>query len=305
MPRRLLPLLILLQAACATTGATFRSGVGDALLEHPPYGAGAAAIAADGTPVRIGAFPIVYQRGATQPEQFDPAAAPGTPAGALIADMEAFLDSLVTATGTAPLRLVTPGGPRVTAVAPTSVGVPPDVRFGCLTELELPGEECAPRGDSALGRGPQQMKLAVGRPSPEWIAWARAAMDGARATHALVLALEVGQYLPRQRGLAGRKVVELGTGHAVELPWLTSLETPVMVVQVTGALVDRDGRAVRIGAEGIHAKRTRLVVSALGAQEVLTSDDLADVRAARRDDLPGRPLAWQEAMRQLVAQLTR
>ena len=35
-----------LLTGCATTGATFGSGVGDRMLEHPPYYAGAAPTAA-------------------------------------------------------------------------------------------------------------------------------------------------------------------------------------------------------------------------------------------------------------------
>jgi hypothetical protein len=180
--------------------------------------------------------------------------------------------------------------------------VPPDVQFGCAPDAAA-GDDCAERGDSALGREGQTMRLAVGRPSAEWVAWAGEAMGRAGAARVLVLTLEVGQYLPRQRGLRGDKEVELGTGHVVALPWLTSLETPVSVLQLTGALVGRDGKAVRIGAEGIHARRTRLALSALGVQELLRDEDVEAVRTARRDDLPGRPLAWQAALRQLVSQL--
>lgn len=305
MSVRVLPLLLVLATACATTGATVGSGVGDTFLEHPPYVAGARTIAAAGEAVRIGALPVIYQRGASQPAMFDPAAAPGTPAGALIEAMDAYLDSLTTASGAAPVRLVPNDGPRVTAVAPTSVGVPPDVRFGCRTDTGLPDGDCVVDDGGALGRGRQQLKLAVGRPSPEWVTWARGAMEGAGVTHALVLTLEVGQLLPRQRGLVGKKVVELGEAHEMELPWLSSLETPVMVVQLTGALVDRNGRAVRIAVEGITAKRTGFLASALGAQEVLSPEDLASVRTLKRSDLAGQPLAWQEAMRQVVRQLTR
>lgn len=38
------------------------------------------------------------------------------------------------------------------------------------------------------------------------------------------------------------------------------------VLQLTGALIDRDGKAVRIGAEGMLARRTRLLVSSIGGQ---------------------------------------
>jgi len=149
------------------------------------------------------------------------------------------------------------------------------------------------------------MKLTVGRPSAEWTAWMQEAMDANGVSQTLVLTLELGQYLPRQSGILGRKSVELGTGHEVPLPWLTSLETPVTVLQLTGALVGRDGRAIRIGAEGLVAKRTRLTVSSMRAQELLRDEEVAELRTLRRADLPGEPLAWQVAIRTLVEQLTR
>jgi hypothetical protein len=148
------------------------------------------------------------------------------------------------------------------------------------------------------------LRLAVGRPSAAWAAWARDVARDAGVGRVLVVTLEVGRLWPRQVGARGDKVVDLGTGYAERLPWLTSLETPVSVLQLTGALVEADGRAVRIGAEGILARRTRLLVSAAGAEELITDDDVERARTLRRDDLPGRPYAWQAALRSLVAGLT-
>lgn len=303
-PRSLAALLLtaLATSACATTGATYKSGVGDKLIEHPPFYAGAATTPARAAGARIGVLPVHFQAGVTQPATFEPSAKPGSPTAQLLAEMNAYLDSLTMFSGAAPVRLV--AGGRTSAVAPTAMGVPPDVRFGCETETDLPDDDCK-RTEGALGRGGEWMKLAVGRPSPEWTQWAGQVMAEHDVSHVLVLTLEVGKYLTRQKGMLGRKVVELGTGHEVAFPWLTSLETPVNVLQLTGALMDRNGQAVRIGAEGILARRTRLLVSTIGAQELVTDDDVQALRTQRREDLPGQPLVWREAMRQLVQQLTR
>jgi hypothetical protein len=292
-------LLLAVTAACASTGATFRSGVGDTFLEHPPWYGGSFVEAAGERP-RMGHLPVAYQRGATHADFFDPTGGPSSPVSALLTEMNDFLDSLATATGLS-VRLVE--GRRASAVAPTSMGTPPDVQFGCRTDDGTPFGDCAERDEGALGRNRQPMRLAVGRPSPEWITWMGGVMQAQGVERALVLTLEVGQYLPRQRGLLGRKEVELGTGHTVSIPWLTSLETPVTVLQLTGALMGADGKAIRIGSEGFHARRTRLLVSAVGGQEVLTNDDVTAARTARRDDMPGAPLAWQVALRHLVARL--
>jgi hypothetical protein len=286
----------LVASACATTGSTVGSGVGDTYLERPPYYAGAPAgtVAAAGAP--IGHLPIGYQRGATQPPLFDPDGGGGTPVGTLLREMNAYLDSLAAATG---------GSVRIAVASVPSNAVAPDVRFGCRTATGAPGEDCEPRDSRAsLGRRSQNMHLAVGRPSSSWVSWARESAAVSGAERVLVVALEVGQYLPRQSGLIGDKSIELGTDYVQPLPWLTSLETPVAVLQLTGALMDLDGRAVRIGAEGIYARRTRLLLSAIGAQELITGEDVEAVRSLRREDRIGQPLAWQHALSTLYAQLT-
>jgi hypothetical protein len=276
--------LLILGAGCAT-GSTFRSGVGDAHLQSPPYYAGAR-VSRDATP-RVVHLPIGYQHGAAQLPIFDPAASPGTPTAALLADMNAYLDSLGVTT-------------RIDTAAGASRGTPPDVHFGCPADAS--DDDCAHQRE--LDSDQRPMRLAVGRPSASWVEWAAAAADRAQASAVLVLTLETGQYWTRQKGrFGGRKAVELGTGNSQPVPWLTSLDTPAHVLQVTGALVGRDGRAIRIGAEGLFARRTPFLISNLGAQTLLTDEDVERARTLRRDELPGRPLVWQAAIRNLIAEL--
>ncbi|HEX6309828.1 MAG TPA: hypothetical protein VFZ69_16770 [Longimicrobiales bacterium] len=265
---------------CATTGATFRSGVSDTFLEHAPWYAGER-----GGDSAVAHLPIVYQRGGSQSEMFDPRANPGSPVAALLAEMNAYLDSLVS-------------GPRLEA-RPLP-GTPPDVQFGC--EVDAAGE-CTNGPAAPFEFGSPRMRLAVGRPSADWTAAVAAALAERGAARVIVLTLEVGQYWPVQTNWRGSKAVELGTNHRADLPWLTSLETPVTVLQLTGAMMDRDGRALRIGAEGLLAKRTGIVAAGFGMQAVLSDEDVQQMRTGRREELPGRPLVWQAALRTLVAQL--
>lgn len=269
---------------CATTGATVGSGVGDRMLHEPPYVAGRSA----GGVREVAHLPIAFQAGSTQAPIFDPSYAPDSPVAAMLREMNGYLERRGESRGleiTAPLR-----------------GTPPDVQFGCE---QLAGEDCEHRLEDPTTTGRRWMKLAVGRPSPSWIAGLAAAMDSAGADATLVLTLEVGQYWVHQRNVLGAKEVRLGTGHTVGVPWLTSLDQPVQVLQLTGALVDREGRAIRIGAEGLWARRTRLLLSAVGAQELVTDEDVERLRTARREDLPGSPLVWEVAMENLVRGLTR
>jgi hypothetical protein len=189
---------------------------------------------------------------------------------------------------------------RVVAKAPET-GTPPDVHFGCTTDA---AGDCTEEGEVEGGGANRRLQLSVGRPSEEWIAWLGATLDSTTTDHALVITLELGNYWPRQKGMSLAKEVQLGTGHSVSVPWLTSLEKPVAVVQLTGALIGRDGRAVRIGAEGMLAKRSNLALSAIGGQMLVTDEDIQSLRTLRREDLAGQPLVWQAALRGLVAQLT-
>lgn len=276
--------IVLLAPACATAGATLNSGVGDRLMEHPPYAAGNGRLSGSG---RIAHVPIAYQRGGSQEAFLDPESEPGTPVAELLDEMNAYLDSLG-----ASVRLAVPDAER---------GTRPDVYFGCE---QNPGGECVADSREVAVQGRPWMKLAVGRPSKSWVVPVRSALDRAGADGTLVITLEVGQYWTRQRDILGRKEVRLGDGYDVAVPWLTSLDQPVSVLQLTGALVGRDGRAVRIGAEGLVARRTNVLLSAVGAQALIGDEDVESLRTRRREDLPGRPLVWRAALRSLVAELT-
>jgi hypothetical protein len=272
-------------AGCTTTGATLGSGVGDAMLQRPPYYAGAAKVLDAKSIVRL---PVAWQRGASDSPIFEPKSDGNSEVAALLDEMDRYLDSL---------RVTT----RIERTASLPAGTPPDVIFGCNVRH---GDDCEEsEGQGIVGRGGPRMRLAVGRPSADWISEVARAADASGASHVLVITLEAGQYHLRQKGWQGRKVVELGTDYAVSFPWLTSLEHPVNVIQITGALMDRDGKAVKIGAEGLIAKRTPLLVSALGAQSLVSDDDVRTLRNATREDLPGQPLVWQAALRTLVERL--
>lgn len=266
---------------CASTGATHGSGVGERYLGHAPYYAGARSV--DSV---VAHLPVQYQRGGSQAPMFDPQGTEGSALADLLREMNTYLDSLV-------------AGPRLDVAG--LPGTPPDVHFGCEVDV---GGECTNGPASPFEYGRPRMRLAAGRPSGDWTAAAAEALERQGAARVLVITLEVGQYWPQQTNWRGSKAVELGTGHRTDLPWLTSLETPVGVLQLTGALIGRDGRAVRVGAEGMLAKRTGIIAAGLGAQALIVDEDIELLRTGRREDLPGQPLVWQTALRTLVEQLT-
>jgi hypothetical protein len=271
--RRAYLALAVLTAACASAGSSVNSGVAPKEFKKPPFYAGASVPNVAG----VAYLPIRYQA-----ERTDPRGDAGSPAAAFVTEMNAYLDSIAT-----PARLL----PNV-----TEAGTPPDVHFGCGTL-----GDCAGGGNEDADH---RSRLWVGRPSPDWIGWIGAALDSASHDKLLVITMEFGEYWPRQKGLSLGKEVRLGTGYSVGVPLLTSLEHTICVVQLTGVLVGRDGRAIRIGAEGMLAKPTPIALSALDVGLGIRNGDIERLRTLRRDDLPGQPLVWQVALRTLVSQLT-
>jgi hypothetical protein len=229
-------------------------------------------------------LPIAWQESRRSDPRDDPPDGPDSPLGRLLRDMNAFLDSL---------RASAPLSPDA------AVRGPPDVHFGCPADM-LGG--CIETEDETPSMG--RFELSVEAATGGWRRWVGEALDGVGAGGLLVLTLEFAYYWPEQTNLRGDKVIELGTDYTVPVPWLTALNAPVTVLQVTGALVDREGRATRLGAEGLFAKRPGLLRNLIGVQAVIRDEEVELVRTLRREDLPGAPLVWQAALHALVTGLT-
>jgi hypothetical protein len=274
--------LLLSTTLAACSGSTVGSGVGDRMLQEPPYYAGRL-LPADSPSFAV--MPIGYQRGAAQSPIFEPEGEQGSALFALLQEMNAFLaDSLDVG---------------VALVAATALpGTPPDVHFRCESDGL---DECLFPDDGATQ---PNMHLAIARPSAEWSTALGQALAQSGASHALMITLEFSDYWTYQTNLRGEKVVRLGTRNVIAVPWLTSVETPVSVLQLTGAVLAADGRAARIGAEGLIARRTGILLSAIGGQALVTDEDIEALRTQRRQDLVDTPLAWKVALRNLVAGLT-
>jgi hypothetical protein len=166
--------------------------------------------------------------------------------------------------------------------------------FYAPQRLHVPAEEQLPR-DAVIVRTID--------PTGPWKKRLQAAAAEASASHVLVVALELSDYPVSQKNWKGSKAVDLAAGHTMPIPWLTSLDQPVEVIQWTGALYRADGKFVRGGAEAFEALRTPFKESAFHVQRTMTPVTLEEALAARRDDLPGSPLAWEVAMKNLVAEL--
>ena len=145
--------------------------------------------------------------------------------------------------------------------------------------------------------------LHVRQPSAAWSQAMAALLAREGAQYAVVASLGVSQY-PKGRDGAFAKKVVLGTGYEEPIAFLTAEDKLLEVLQVTGVLVDAQGRVVRAGAEGILARDTPFAAQVFDVSKVLDDRTLARVLTKeRRADLPGDPLKWQVALGNLLAQL--
>ncbi len=268
---------------CLAPASLSGQHVSEKILKKPPYYIGRRI--EPGAVVRY--LPVTYDPDGSEDAGFVPRETPGGPVAELLHSLNRQLDSLLAGMALAPVT-AEPGGA-------------PDIFFGCMTDGA--GDCVDWDDDTRVERGVQLLLKIAREPGRKWSVWLSESLAAGDASHLLLISLEVSQYWPRQVNLKGDKVVDLGSGYQVKLPWLTSIETPISVVQLVGALVDRRGRVVRIGAEGMLARRTSLMPSSEGLQALITDEDVAQLLTMRREDLTGQPLAWQAALHQLTAHL--
>jgi alkylation response protein AidB-like acyl-CoA dehydrogenase len=52
-----------------------------------------------------------------------------------------------------------------------------------------------------------------------------------------------------------------------------------------------------------NTPRSPIIASGLGAQRLISDEDVDRARTQRRTDLPGQPLVWQPALRRMIVEL--
>lgn len=200
--------------------------------------------------------------------------------------MNAYLDSLGWGKHLAGEALAEKGAPYVYVGSAEGEGAPPEAALQRLEHDKYP-----------------PMVIHILNPSKAWRAALGAAMQAQQVEYVLLLKLGFSEYPKANKGMFGKKVV-LGTGYEEGIRFLSAEDKPVEVLQVTGMLLDREGNIVRAGAEGIAAKDSPFWVQVLEAQEAMSNEALQTLlHEERREDLAGKPLKWQVALRNLVAQL--
>jgi len=184
----------------------------------------------------------------------------------------------------------------------------PEIVFGCEPEFSGEAVRVGKYYHSAGCQEPEKdaglhNALIVQNPTKQWREVAGATLAADSAQFLLLVSLRIGDQYPWS-GWSG-KGIRLGSGYDLSLPWLSAIDRPVTVVQLVGTVVNREGKVVRSGAEGLLASKPGALATLLGGQQAVSDRQLAElVFATRRDDLPGQPLAWEIALRTLVSELT-
>lgn len=144
--------------------------------------------------------------------------------------------------------------------------------------------------------------FAISQPSKNW----RETWDPPKAGYFLIVELNISAYKVRQKNWKGSKEVELGTDYKVSVPWLSSLDDPIPVVQLVGMIINQKGKILRTGAEGIYVKKTKSGLSLLGVTEAITEKDIEKIMTSyQRSDIEGKPLAYKVAVKNLLKQMLK
>lgn len=269
LTRAWLPLLALI-AAAAPAAATTRGS-----FDRPPFYHGKLPSWA-----RAPEHVAVSWRGSDAPSDPSPSTSPV---------LAALLDSLRSELDRDRRTHLLPGGDW-----PMREG--PDIGFGCRQGVG--DETTAPTSSEVDPSEPRRMTFDIGSPGRGWIyRVTQGAGDSVRAV--LVVELGFGDQWVRKTGAKGAKTLDLGTGRSTPVPWLTSIESPVRVLQLTGAVLTPAGKVLRVGAEGLLAHRPEPAPSPGGARQALAEKELASVLAPA----PGGPPVWRQALRDLVSGL--
>lgn len=147
------------------------------------------------------------------------------------------------------------------------------------------------------------MAMHLQKPSKEWKKAFASAMAQQQAEYALVIWVGLTEYPKANKGLFKKKVV-LGTDYEHEIRFLSAVDKPVEVLQLTGLLLDREGNVIRAGAEGFLHEDSPFWAQVLNIGTTVDDNALRKLmEEERREDLPGKPLAWRVAAHNLVKKL--
>jgi len=204
----------------------------------------------------------------------------------LIEVMSEYIDSLHWSTKLETDRLAIPGEPRVFIGSAESSDAPPEAR-----QMRNENDKYPP------------MIIHIKKPAKEWRAALLQSLTAVNGNFLLIMNFSFDDFPKADKGLFGKKVV-LGTDYEQGLNFLTAIDKPVEVLQITGMLLDREGNILRAGSEGILAKDTPFSLQIFDIQKEIDRKAIDKlINEERREDLPDKPLKWKVAVDNLYTRL--
>lgn len=149
---------------------------------------------------------------------------------------------------------------------------------------------------------PMSMYLEKG--SKDWRQKYSELMKQHQGDYALLVWVGLTEYPKANKGTFKKKVV-LGTGYEREIRFLSAEDKPVEVLQLTGLLLDNEGKILRAGAEGFLHEDSPFWVQVMEVKTTVDDNAINKLLTEeRREDLPGKPLSWKVALTNLLFELT-
>lgn len=149
------------------------------------------------------------------------------------------------------------------------------------------------------------MTLYLEKPSKEWKKAYTQFMNNTEGDYTLLIWVGLTEYPKANKGAFKKKVV-LGTGYEREIRFLSAEDKPVEVLQLTGIILDKKGNIVRAGAEGFLHEDSPFWVQVMEVKTTVDDNAINKLLTEeRREDLPGKPLAWMAALENLISELTQ
>lgn len=185
---------------------------------------------------------------------------------------------------------------------PTDEG--PRVYVGSLESEGAPPTDSAWRAHVEL----PVMVVQAEEPTERWRDDLRRIAAADSVDFLVVVRVGLSEYVVTQLrpGLSAPWGVELGTEYVVDMGKSLLHAKQAQVLHFTGVLLAADGRVLRVGAEGVVAQKPNVLLSLFDVRSAISDEDVRTLLADHlREDLPGRPLVWQVALQNLVAQLLR
>ncbi len=149
------------------------------------------------------------------------------------------------------------------------------------------------------------MVMHVDKPSKEWKSLLAEQLDQTGSEYALALWIGFNEYPKANKGVFKKKVV-LGTGYEPEIRFLSAEDKPVEVLQITGLILNKKGDVIKAGAEAFLYEDTPFWAQVLEVSRSIDDNTIQQsVVDIRRDDLPGKPIAWKVALFHLLETLSQ